>query len=281
MIKAIATDLDGTLFYPRRKKRLLSKANRQFVQNVISGGKEFILVTGRNYNAAEKVEKAIKMDKSLSVVACDGAVIMHQGEILKEEYLNGEEALELYYKLNKENKHIKTWMFFTSEQLMLVEYSGLNFIERIAGLIGLNTQGAYSEPFIIGKKKVIEHLKKPGTKVYKMMPWFGYYKNSDPLARDATNLWNKEYGDKYEFAWTHRAVEIMKQGVNKADSLKLLLDILKIDTSEVAVVGDSGNDIPLFKAFENSFVMSHSPEEVKKEAKTIVDQVADLKDFIE
>lgn len=280
MIKAVATDLDGTLFYPRKKKRLLSKANRQFVQNVLGKGKEVILVTGRNYNAAQKVEKAIKMDKSLSVVACDGAVIMHQDEILKEEYLTGQEALELYEELSKD-KHIKSWMFFCNTQIMLVEPSGLNLFEKIAGIIGLNTQGAYSEPFIVGKKKIIKYLQNPEVRVYKIMPWYGYRKISDIRARDASINWTKQYGHKYEFAWTHDAVEIMKYGVNKADSLKELLKILGIENDEVLVVGDSGNDVPLFKAFKNSFVMAHAPEEIKKEAKIVVESVADLKDYIE
>lgn len=279
MIKAIATDLDGTLFYPRRKRRLLSKANRQFIQNVINEGKEVILVTGRNTNAAEKVEKAIQMDKSLSIIACDGALIMHQGEILKEEYFTGEEALKIYETLNTD-KHIKTWMFFTSNQYMLVEPSGLNLFERIAGAIGLRTQGAYAEPFIIGKKKLYKILQEPGAKVYKIMPWYGYMPYSDPRARDASISWNEKYSDMAEFAWTKRAVEIMKPGVNKADSLKQLLDILNIKNDEVAVVGDSGNDVPLFKSFEHSFVMSHSPEEVKAEAKTVIDSVSDLEKYI-
>ena len=97
MIKAIATDLDGTLFYPRKKVRLISNANKQFIQNVLKEGKEVILVTGRNYSIANKVEQAIGMTKSISIVACNGAVIMPQGAMLKEAYISGKDALEVYY----------------------------------------------------------------------------------------------------------------------------------------------------------------------------------------
>lgn len=39
MIKVIATDLDGTLFYPKRKLHLISKKNKQFLQNALESGK--------------------------------------------------------------------------------------------------------------------------------------------------------------------------------------------------------------------------------------------------
>lgn len=280
MIKAIATDLDGTLFYPKKRIRLISKPNKQFIQNVLKEGKEVILVTGRNYSIANKVEQAIGMSKSISIVACNGAVIMHQGEIIKEEYISGEEALELYYEMSAKHRNIKTWMFFTGDQFMIVEPSGLNPIEKIAGVIGLNAQGAYYEPFMIGKKKMIEYLKKKDTKIYKIMPWFGYMKKSKTLARDATKEWIEHYGDKYNFAWAVDAVEISKKGVNKASALKQLLKEINIGEDEVAVVGDSGNDISLFRSFENSFVMNQAAEEVKKEAKTIINSVSDLEKYI-
>lgn len=280
MIKAIATDLDGTLFYPRKKVRLISNANKQFIQNVLKEGKEVILVTGRNYSIANKVEQAIGMTKSISIVACNGAVIMHQGEMLKEDYISGKEALELYYEIYDKHPDIKTWMFFTSEQFMIVEPSGLNPIEKVAGVFGLNLQGAYYEPYILGKKKMVEYLSREDTKVYKIMPWFGYRSHSKILARDATAEWIEKYGDKYNFAWAVDAVEISKKGIDKASALKQLLKELNINEDEVAVVGDSGNDVSLFKSFKNSFVMNQAAPEVKKEAKQVVNSVSDLANYI-
>ena len=45
------------------------------------------------------------------------------------------------------------------------------------------------------------------------------------------------------------------------------------------VVGDSGNDVPLFINFPNSFVMKQAPEEVKEKAKYVVESVADLEAY--
>jgi len=278
MIKAIATDLDGTLFYPRRKVRLISSANKQFIQNAIQEGKEVILVTGRNYGIAKKVEKAIGMDKSISIVACNGSVISHQDEIIKEDFISGQEALDFCKKFEG-NKDIKTWMFFTSDQLLLVDASPVSGPMRLMGWIGMNLQGAYSEPHVFGKKKTIEILSNPDCKIYKMMAWFGLGKKGHNTAKAYRETLREEY-KQYSFAWSGQVVEIVRAGVNKAKSLKELLESLNIDSSEVAVVGDSGNDISLFREFENSFVMEQAADSVKKEAKTVVKSVADLKNYI-
>ena len=66
----------------------------------------------------------------------------------------------------------------------------------------------------------------------------------------------------------------------KKELIKQLLDVCNINYDEVAVVGDSGNDIPLFENFENSFVMAQAPEEVKQKAKVRLKSFNDLSNYI-
>ena len=74
-------------------------------------------------------------------------------------------------------------------------------------------------------------------------------------------------------------MEFVRKGVTKANVLKQILRESAIKDDEIMVVGDSGNDISMFRSFENSYVMKHAPEEVKKEAKFVVESVADLKKY--
>ena len=47
------------------------------------------------------------------------------------------------------------------------------------------------------------------------------------------------------------------------------------------MVGDSGNDIPMFKEFpENSFCMSRAPETIQKYAKYTIDKYEDLSRYL-
>ena len=117
-------------------------------------------------------------------------------------------------------------------------------------------------------------------KIYKIMPWFGLGKKGEDTARRVIEEFKKEFKDDFEMWFSGSAVEIMENDINKAESLKKILDICNIKHDEVAVVGDSGNDIPLFENFENSFVMPNAPEEVKQKAKVRLESFADLANYI-
>ena len=279
MIKAIATDLDGTLFYPKRRFRLISTANRQFIRNASLSGKEVILVTGRNLFVPGKVIKTVAIKKNISVVSCNGARVIHNGETIYEETVPNEKALKLFYALQK-YKEIKSLMFFTNRFKMYVDSSGLNPLMRAIGWVGLNLQGAYFEPFQLGKNRTIKGIQDPETKIYKIMPWFGLGKKGVETARKVYDKFVEEFGDEYEIWYSGPAIEFMEKGTNKAKALKKLLDVCNINYDEVAVVGDSGNDIPLFENFENSFVMAQAPEEVKQKAKVRLKSFNDLSNYI-
>ena len=157
MIKAIATDLDGTLFYPKRRFRLISSANKQFIRNASADGKEIILVTGRNLFVPGKVKRKFALKRDISVVACNGAKVIHNSEVIYESPFDKEKVAKLYEKLCS-YKEVKTIMLFTSEHRMNVDSIGLNAFMRAVGVIGMSLQGAYFEPFIIGHKNALKTI---------------------------------------------------------------------------------------------------------------------------
>ena len=57
MIKVIATDLDGTLFYPKKRLRLIPKKNKEFLTRFASNGGKVVVVSSRGFNFASKLEK--------------------------------------------------------------------------------------------------------------------------------------------------------------------------------------------------------------------------------
>jgi HAD superfamily hydrolase (TIGR01484 family) len=143
----------------------------------------------------------------------------------------------------------------------------------------MKMQGVYNEPYLSGKKVLDEALEDEEVKIYKIMPWFGIKKRGEELARLASIEYQESVGDNYSIAWSGTAVEFAAQGVTKANGLNIILSKYDIKNDEVLVAGDSGNDIPLFENFENSFVMYHAPEEVKAKAKHVIESVADLKEY--
>ena len=59
MAKILVTDLDGTLFYPKKKLGLIGKENLAFLREWIDSGNKLVLASGRNYKDADKILKKI------------------------------------------------------------------------------------------------------------------------------------------------------------------------------------------------------------------------------
>ena len=278
MIKALATDLDGTLFYPKRKMRLLRSKNKKFLKEFHEQGNQIILVTGRNKDVASKVAKSINND-NIIIIGCNGGFVAKGNETVIKNPIDHKDARTLFDLLCKDKK-VKSILIFTDKHNIILDDTPLNPLYRLIGYIGMNAQGVYTEKFIRGRKYVYEMLDDETEQIYKIMPWYGIGIHGDDYARDASIAYKQSVGDSFEVLWSWDAVEFVKKGINKAVILKDILRELNIREEDTYVVGDSGNDVPLFHNFENSFVMSHASEEVKKEAKNVVDSVADLKDFI-
>jgi hydroxymethylpyrimidine pyrophosphatase-like HAD family hydrolase len=95
-------------------------------------------------------------------------------------------------------------------------------------------------------------------------------------------MWRSKRNTKINFtiAKAGQALEITAGGVNKARTLNEYIAAKGIKPDEVAVVGDSFNDLPLIEAFKNSFVMSSGEEEVKPKARYIIKSVSDIREYV-
>lgn len=70
------------------------------------------------------------------------------------------------------------------------------------------------------------------------------------------------------FGW----LGITEKGSNKGASVKFFMDYLNIkDSSEVAVFGDSGNDVPMFQMTKNSFAMKNAIDDIKRQANFVTE----------
>lgn len=277
MIKLIATDLDGTLFYPKRKVKLLTKKNRNFIRNYLKEGNEVALVSGRNYFIAERVKKRIKSD--IDMIACNGSVIYRGDSLLSDSPMDHDKVNKLYLD-NINNKKILTWIFMTDKDNMIVVHNSLATFLRIFYRIVLFFQFGYTGKCKFGKRRFKEMIENKDAKIYKAMAIYGIGKKATEKARLASIEFKKQLEGSFEVMWSTESIEFMNAGVNKAVALEKLIDGLGITKEEVAVIGDSGNDVPLFESFPNSFVMSHAHKEVKKKAKVEIDSFYCLEKYI-
>ncbi|MGI6229968.1 MAG: HAD family hydrolase [Tractidigestivibacter sp.] len=60
---------------------------------------------------------------------------------------------------------------------------------------------------------------------------------------------------------------VMPHGYNKGSGVLMLCELLGIDTRQVVVFGDAGNDLPMFAAVENSVAVANAQPEAAKAAR--------------
>lgn len=78
-------------------------------------------------------------------------------------------------------------------------------------------------------------------------------------------------------SWTpdHFDIHITHSEATKGHSMKVLLEILKVHKDDVVAIGDSNNDLPLFKLAGYKVAMGNGSEELKEKADFIAPTVDD------
>ena len=278
MIRLLATDLDGTLFYPKRIFSGISKKNKDFLKKFTENGNKLVLVSGRNINICKRISKKIKAP--VSMIGCNGSVIYKDNEFFYDQPMDTE-VVRKFYEKNKYADNIVAWVFMSDRYPLVLVPVRLNFFTRMGVLFYMRTQFFYRDKLSYGEKKLYKLFNDDKAHIYKMMPVYGVGKKKIEVARKEYDKFLDAYSTEFEILWSRESIEFMKKGVNKANALKNFINVLKINSDEVAVAGDSGNDIPLFENFSNSYVMKHAPEEVKEKAKVQIDGVYCISDYVD
>lgn len=71
----------------------------------------------------------------------------------------------------------------------------------------------------------------------------------------------------------NNSIDIVVKGVSKGTGVKAIKKHLNAD--EMLGIGDSYNDLPLFKASDYSFTFHSSPDSLKKEVNDVVSSVSE------
>jgi Cof subfamily protein (haloacid dehalogenase superfamily) len=273
--KVIATDLDGTLFYPRKRIRMISADNRQFINKFMDDGGRLLIVSGRNRFFGEKV--GANLHRQVDVVGCNGAFVLSNDVLVKESFFDKETLKQILKEVQREY-HIPLIMLFTKHRNIVIPKTGVNWATSFAYAAYQSCQGTYREPVIRSDRVYYEELEKG--EVYKAMLFFGVFKKAKKKAMEATKQLQERY-PQAEFAWSEQTIEITPKGCAKSVGIQFYLDYNHINRDNVLVIGDSGNDISMFESFQDlSFCMDHSPDAVKKHAKHVIKRFYDLESYI-
>lgn len=274
-MKLLATDLDGTLFYPKRPRRLIAKKNIKVIDRFVNDGNKVVLVTGRSPNFASKVVDFLGHD--VDVIGMNGAYTIVDGKVADEHFLEFE-IDKVLFELNSLFP-VLGQMLISRKYPLLISTPPIGKIIELFYQIYYKMQGRYGEDYHFSNEEFINEIK--GKEVYKIMLFFGLSRSGVKRARKATTYLRENYGSKFETSWTGGFIEITPIGSSKADGIERYLAQKGIASKNVYVVGDSGNDISMFNAYyDNSFCLKHAHKKVKKYAKTIIRRFHHLERYL-
>lgn len=276
MAKLLAIDLDGTLFYPKQKKRMVPKKNIEFLRDFIDAGNRVVLCTSRSKQFVDRVQKEI--DREVSVMSCTSSQIFVGDKMIRDESIDKKDLIEVFKFLD--DVHTPLGYLMTTKDYPLVIYQNKKFPKIFMDFYHLyyKRQGPLQEPYIFDNNLFKEQLENGN--IYKVMIFYGLAPNKKTVSKELNKLIREKYPN-IESSWTVVVNELTPVNCNKADGLEYYCKHEGIDEKDVYVIGDSGNDISMFTRFhENSFVMAHAYPSVKKYAKNVVSRVFNLRKFV-
>ncbi len=277
MGKLIATDLDGTLFYPKKRIYMIKRKSLLFLRKHIDNGGKLVLVSGRNSEYLQKVVRRI--DRPVDVIGCNASFIISDNKVIRDVGFDVDKTKEVLKKIEKEFS-TKGMFTMSSDNRFVIREKFRSRIYRIVYKIWNFFQGVYKEPSVVSKEQYNEII--DSGKAKKIMIFFGVGHKNVLRSKEANKIIREKYGDVVESAWSNEFIELSPAGCSKSEGLKYYADYHKINHSDVYVVGDSGNDISMFNEFsENSFCMSHASLSVSKYAKHVIKRFSDLEKFID
>ena len=276
MAKLLASDLDGTLFYPKKRIRLISNRTRQMVRSFIDEGNTFAVVSGRNIGPCSRI--FAKLGRPGFAIGCNGSFIWQNGQIIYKKTFEPD-VLHRVIKYVEEHFQVKGFYVMSEDNEFVQREKFKSLFYRFVNSLWYALQGALKNPYYISKT-AFERIINEG-KAFKLMIMFGVSKKSKQRSNEANKELYREFGNEIEASWSNEFIEISPYGCSKSNGLKFLENYLKINHDDIFVVGDSGNDISMFKEYqEHSFCMSHAPLSVSKYASHTIKKFENVKDYL-
>ncbi|MFC2159690.1 HAD family hydrolase [Actinomycetota bacterium] len=246
MYKLIVTDVDGTLL---DKKSKITELNRQALLECRKRGIEVVLATGKTMDSILYLVKDLGL--SLPQITLNGSVTISPDlEIIRSSKIDP----VYYYEIVREIKE-------SGHQPVIALENGKLFLEDYhPDLKHLDD---------IGEK--FENVSSIETDYYanNTVDIYIPIEESDPL----DNKLRKKYSDKMQFVRSGKFFfDILNKNATKGSALLALIDSLGINKEEVAVLGDSPNDLSMFEIAGLKIAVKNSYPEILQKADIVTDE---------
>lgn len=260
MVKVIFCDLDDTLLRPCTKEVL--KEDEKAIERWILQGNRFVLATARHHSFLDKLHN---YHYDFDCVGWNGAEIYKDHQIMKQYFFSFQEFLQIYqamerYKINVKITNTNNEYIFGS----LHQYTYQMFKDDPIKILDVNV-----DQYIQSQNLPIIHINYifPTKNLHRQ-----FYE--DYQKKGLESLYSCKVTSDHSF-------DITKKEATKEKGIEIYLQLIEEPIELFATIGDSLNDIGMFKMSPWSFCMSHGHQEAKKNANYIVETVSQAIEILE
>ncbi|WP_117149076.1 HAD family hydrolase [Paraliobacillus zengyii] len=250
MLKLFASDLDGTLL--QENNHILAEDKRA-LNELAEHQVELAIATGRADNEIKEIYKLVKQIGHR--ISQNGSFVYNkQNEIIHTSVFPNEVSKILYELIEEEQVD---YLVSTADDIFIKELTP--FMKKFEHLFFIPLKIENNFSFEIGQSILPSKFMIVGETEKIVFVQTAIHKRLD-VAIDSY------LSDK-------RCVDVVPKGINKGMGLTKLIKTLAIQPEEIAVIGDSFNDISMLQMTPHSYAISSAHPDVKKHASKVVDYV--------
>lgn len=252
--KIFISDLDGTLLKSEKNdSKNISIKNIKAIQDFVRDGNSFAVATARGIDYKNELEEILKI--KVDYIGNNGACTMIAGKM---------KVHSIPYEL------VKQIIKFTLEKnldVTIILNTRNEFFYIPTNKFPFNSSGRINTEFIV--KNGIVYDETFDLEITKVM----FFVAENKVLEIKEILMN-QFNESLEIVLSDTdIIDMTSKGCNKGKGVLELIETYQLNREQVAVVGDTENDVSMFQCINQSYCMNHAMDHVKKEAAMIVQSV--------
>ena len=251
MYKAVCIDMDGTLL---KSDHSVSEANKQILKKLQEDGILVVLISARPLHGMTHISKHVVAD-NMPVVSLNGGYIIHNGEIIYQSAVSLADTLLVHQELQA--YEVSPMYYSQMDWYAEMENDRIKKEQKITP-VKINIQ-----PFC-DTMKIWEERKTGPNKIL-------IAGDKELIAAIESRLTEKHQGQLNIFKSQATYLEVMSKEASKANAIKFLIDMYKIDKENIIAIGDNYNDKGMIEFAGMGIAMGNAPEEIKLAADYVTD----------
>ena len=104
MINVLVTDLDGTLFYPKKPRKLICQKNKELAKDFVAQGGRIAVATSRTEVIKPKIQD--RLGVPFDFIGADGTVVEVDGKNIRDVVFDVEESKQMLSKIQIQSNSI-------------------------------------------------------------------------------------------------------------------------------------------------------------------------------